>query len=51
MAQRTAVRLHLPGVVRRPEEDAAAVGSDVAPLVDDVEDAASYHLERRAKQK
>ena len=28
----------------RPKEDAASVGGDVAPLVDDVENAAAHHL-------
>ena len=50
LAQSVAVGLHLPGVVCDSKEDAAAVGGDVAPLVDDVEDAAPHHLERCAKQ-
>lgn len=46
LAQGVAVGLHLAGVVRQPEEDAAAVGGDVAALLDDVEEAASHHLQR-----
>lgn len=46
LAQGVAVGLHLAGVVRHPEEDAAAVGGDVAALLDDVEEAASHHLQR-----
>lgn len=45
LAQRVAVGLHLAGVVRHPEEDAAAVGGDVAPLLDDVEEAAAHDLD------
>lgn len=45
LAQGVAVGLHLTGVVRYPEEDAAAVGSDVAAFLDDVEEAAPHHLQ------
>lgn len=44
LAQRPAVGLHLARLVRHAEEDAAAAGGDVAPLVDDVEEAAAHHL-------
>ena len=44
LAQGAAVGLHLPRVMRSTEEDATAVGADVAPLVDDVENAAAHHL-------
>lgn len=45
LAQSAAVRLHFPGIVRCSEEDAAAVGCDVAALVDDVEKAATHNLQ------
>lgn len=45
LAQGVAVGLHLTGVVRYSEEDAAAVGGDVAAFLDDVEEAASHHLD------
>lgn len=45
LAQGVAVGLHLTGVVRHSEEDAAAVGRDVAAFLDDVEEAASHHLQ------
>ena len=32
--------------MRYSEKDAAAIGGDVAPLVDDVEDAATHHLQK-----
>lgn len=44
LAQGVAVGLHLAGIVCHPEEDAAAVGRDVAAFLDDVEEAASHHL-------
>jgi len=45
LAERIAVRLHLPGIVRHSEEDAATISGDVAPLVDDVQKAATHNLE------
>lgn len=45
LAQCVAVGFHLSGVVRYSEEDAAAVGRDVAPFLDDVEKAASHNLQ------
>lgn len=45
LAQCVAVGFHLPGVVRYSEEDAAAVGRDVAPFLDDVQKAASHNLQ------
>lgn len=35
----------------RPKEDAASVGGDVAPLVDDVENAAAHHLREGWEEK
>lgn len=46
LAQGVAVGLHLAGIVRNSEEDAATVGGDVAAFLDDVEEAASHHLQR-----
>lgn len=46
LAQSVAVGLHLLRIVSHSEEDAAAVGGDVAPLLDDVENAAAHHLEK-----
>lgn len=34
-----------------PKEDAASVGGDVAPLVDDVENAAAHHLGKGWEEK
>lgn len=44
LAKGVAVSLHLPGVVRYAEKDAAAVCGDVASFLDDVEKAAAHHL-------
>lgn len=46
LAQSAAVGLHLPRIVCYSKEDAATVGSDVAPLLDDVKKTAAYHLEK-----
>jgi len=46
LAQSAAVGLHLRRIVCQPKEDAAAVGGDVAPLLDDVENAAAHDLEK-----
>lgn len=47
LAKGVAVGLHLAGIVRHSEKDAAAVGGDVAAFLDDVEEAASHHLQMR----
>lgn len=44
LAQGVAVGFHLPSIVSYSEEDTASVGSNVAPLVDDVEKAAAHNL-------
>lgn len=49
LTQGVTVRLHLPGIVRHSEKDAAPVGGDVATLVDDVEKAATHNLEKKTK--
>lgn len=46
LAKSIAIGLHLPRIVCYAKEDAAAVGGDVAPLLDDVEKAAAHHLEK-----
>lgn len=48
LAEGVGVGLHLASVVGHAEEDAAAVGSDVAPLLDDVEEAAAHHLRQQS---
>lgn len=50
LAQRTAIGLHFPSVMRCSEEDAAPVGCNVAPLVDNVEKAATHHLQIEEKK-
>lgn len=45
LTQGAAVGLHLAGVVVGPEEGAVVVGGDVAPLVDDVQEARLQDLE------
>lgn len=45
LAEGAAVRLHLRGVVLRPEEGSSAVGGDVATFMDDVHQAGLQHLQ------
>lgn len=49
LAKGVAVGLHFPGVVRYAKKDAAAVGGNVASLLDNVEKAAAHHLQTERK--
>lgn len=46
LAQSIAVCFHLARIMGYSEEDAATVSGDVAPLVDDMEKAATYDLDK-----
>lgn len=51
LAEGVAVSFHFPGVVRQAEKDAAAIRGDVASFLDDVEEAAAHHLQKRKVRK